>query len=128
MNSPLNKPGSHYPEIRAQRKNMDPRLQHRERFVSIEHFPNSNGINQRGYQLWITPYALDAIQFIPADVRLEILHGIAGLSSLPRALTHLQNRRETNIYKAPVGRYLIHYAINNGLAGTASSKGNDRGP
>lgn len=114
MSTPLNKPGSHYPDIRAQRKNMDPRLQNRERFVSKEHFPDSNGINQTGYQLWITPYAQDAIQFIPANVRWEVINGIARLSALPRALTHLQNRQVINVYKAPIGRYLIHYAINNG--------------
>ena len=115
MNTPLNKPGSHYPEIRAQRKNMDPRLQNRQRFESKEHFPDSNGINQAGYQLWITPYALDAIQFLPSKQnRDEVKRKISELSSLPRALTHLQNRQVINVYKAPVGKYLIHYAINNG--------------
>ena len=90
MNTPLNKPGSHYPEIRAQRKNMDPRLQHRERFVSIAHFPNNNGVNQRGYQLWITPYALDAIQFLPSQqARFDILRGNDDNPAIPCRMSNL---------------------------------------
>lgn len=116
MKSPsLKKQSNPFSALRAQRANMDPRLQHRERFISKEHFPATEGKNETGYQLWITPFALDALQSIPgAQVKVEIKRTIVSLSALPRALTHLQNRHVINIYKAPVGRHLIQYAINNG--------------
>lgn len=98
MSTSLNKQGSNYSDIRAQRKSMDPRLQNRHRFVSKEHFPDSNGINQAGYQLWITPFAMDALKYVQIEqVKVDIKRKIVSLASLPRALTHLQNRRVINV-------------------------------
>ena len=42
----------------------DPRLRKANRFVSKAQFPANGGINAAGYQLWITPFAQDALESI----------------------------------------------------------------
>ena len=55
MNTSVNKQKSNYSDIRAQRQAMDPRLQNRQRFVSKEHFPNSNALIKRAINCGLRP-------------------------------------------------------------------------
>ncbi|MCP4432126.1 MAG: hypothetical protein GY806_14205 [Gammaproteobacteria bacterium] len=52
-----------------------------ERFVSKDCFPATEGKNQSGYQLWITPFAVSALNVIDnRQIKFEIERKVASLS------------------------------------------------